>query len=182
MQSPEIITDKAVSGDRQATRDLFRIVYDDLRRVAAARLAGEAVGNTLTATALVHEAFLKISPEAEWNDSAHLFRTAAKVMRHVLIDAARRRNSAKRGGLMDRKELDAEQVVVNRRAIDPVEFDEAINRLESASPQACSVFELRHYAELTWEQIAKELGISVEKANSLWEYAAAKIQQSLSAP
>jgi RNA polymerase sigma factor (TIGR02999 family) len=182
MNRPDDITEQAVAGDRQATRDLFRAVYDDLRRVAAARLAGEAPGQTLTATALVHEAFLKLGPESLWNDSAHLYRTAAKVMRQILIDAARRKQSLKRGGILDRQDLNSDQVAASRNPIDPVEFDEAIGKLEAANPLASTVFEMRYYAGLTWENIAQELGISVEKTESLWSYARAKLAQSLSAP
>lgn len=176
------ITDQAVDGDRQATRDLFRAVYDDLRRVAAAKLAGEVPGQTLTATALVHEAFLKLGPESLWNDAAHLYRTAAKVMRQILIDAARRRQSLKRGGLLDRQQLHSDHPAARRTPIDPVEFDEAIRSLEATNPPASAVFEMRYYAGLTWEIIAQELGLGVEKVESLWRYARAKLAQSLSAP
>ena len=179
MDNPDEIVNQAVSGSRQATRDLFRVVYDDLRIVAAARLAGETPGQTLTATALVHEAFLKLNPESKWNDSAHLYRTAAKAMRQILIDAARRKNSLKRGGPIDRQDISCDETMARRNPIDPVEFQEAIERLEAASPQAAEVFELRYYAGLTWEHIAQTLGVSVEKTESLWRYARAKLASSI---
>lgn len=179
MENPDEIINQAVAGSRQATRDLFRVVYDDLRRVAAAHLAGEAPGQTLTATALVHEAFLKLNPESQWNDPAHLYRTAAKAMRQILIDAARRKKSLKRGATFDRQDIFCNEMMSRRNPIDPVEFQEAIERLEAANPQAAEVFELRYYAGLTWENIAQFLGVSVEKIESLWRYARAKLASSI---
>jgi RNA polymerase sigma factor (TIGR02999 family) len=180
MNNVDRIIEQTVAGDRNATRNLFGIIYDDLRKAAAARLAGEDPGNTLTPTALVHEAFIKLGSEATWNDSAHLYRTAARAMRQILVDAARRKKSQKRGGGRDRNNFDPNEAPARPVIFDPVELHEAIERLEAASSQAVEVFELRYYAGLTWEEIAQNLGISVEKTESLWSYVRAKLMQSLS--
>lgn len=182
MPSAEDIIEDAAAGDGRATRDLFRIVYDDLRRMAAARLAGEAPGQTLSPTALVHEAFLKLGADMQWNDSAHLYRTAAKAIRQILIDVARRKQALKRGGFRERSDADPAAIAGKRMTFDPVEFDEAMQQLDAAHPQAAAVFELRFYAGLTWAKIADELGVSVEKVETLWCYARAKLSCSLSEP
>lgn len=182
MASPEELVDHAISGQTQATHELFRHIYDDLRRVAAAHLAKESPAQTLTATALVHEAFLKLSPQTSWIDAAHLYRTSARAIRQILIDAARRKRSQKRGGGADRADIPPEEIPAGAQTLDPVEFHEAINRLEGANPMAAEVFSLRYFGGLTWEQIATALGVSVEKTESLWAYARAKLAQSLSEP
>lgn len=182
MSEPDRIIQSAVSGNQQATRELFHLVYDDLRRVAAARLAGEAPGQTLTATALVHEAFLKLAPESKWNDSAHLYRTAARAIRQILIDAGRRKRTLKRGDNLQRVQA-ADMEIQNRTPVlDPLELHDSLEALESVCPEAAAVFDLRFYAGLTWENIAETLGISVEKADSLWSYARARLAKGLTPP
>lgn len=182
MNEPERIIRSAMSGNQQATRELFHLVYDDLRRVAAARLAGEAPGQTLTATALVHEAFLKLAPESKWNDSAHLYRSAAKAIRQILIDAARRKRTLKRGDNMERSEIPDGEIVDRKPTLDQLEFHESLESLEAVCPDAAAVFDLRFYAGLTWEKIAETLEISVEKTESLWAYARAKLAKTLTPP
>jgi RNA polymerase sigma factor (TIGR02999 family) len=182
MNRSEDIANRAIEGDNRATRELFQTVYQDLRRVAGAKLAGEAPGQTLTATALVHEAFLKLGPESQWNDKTHLFRTAAKVMRQILIDAARRKETSKHGGSHNHQELFPDDAIARTSKIDPAEFDEAVQKLDAVNPLACAVLELRHYGGQTWEEIAAELSVSVEKVESLWKYARAKLIQSLTPP
>lgn len=182
MSLSDDIIDRASAGHRRATHELFRAIYDDLRRVATAQLAQEAPGQTFTATALVHEAFLKLSPQSQWNDAAHLYRTAAKAIRQILIDAARRKRSQKRGGTQERIDVPPDELAAIPAALDPIEFHEALDRLDAANAQAAEVFSLRYFGGMTWEAIAQTLGVSVEKTEALWAYSRAKLAQSLSEP
>lgn len=169
------IVDQAIAGNRNATRDLFHTVYDDLRRLAAAQMTGEPPGITLTPTALVHESFLKISADVQWNDPAHLYRTAARAMRQILVDAARRRRSLKRGGDFDRREVDPEQLATGKKPFDLLELDEALETLQQANADAAIVVVLRYFAGMTWVEIAQTLELSVDKVESLWGYGRAKL-------
>lgn len=182
MPSTDDIIDRAADGDRRATRELFETVYGDLRRIAAAQLAGEPPGQTLSPTALVHEAFLKLSPDAQWKDAQHLYRTAARAIRQILFDVARRKHSLKRGGGAARVGISASDLPARAPTVNPVELHEALEQLTSANAAAGDVFTLRHFAGLTWEQIANELEISVEKTESLWAYARARLARALTEP
>lgn len=182
VSSTDDILDRAADGDRRATRELFQAVYADLRRVAAARLKGEAPGQTLSPTALVHEALLRLDFEAEWHDASHLYRTAANTIRRILVDRARQKRSLKRGAAADRADLSASELPAPPSTIDPVELHEALDLLANANPLAGEVFTLRYFAGLTWSQIAAECDLSVEKTESLWTYARAKLACSLSEP
>src|SRR5438067_489120 len=149
-------------GDPQAAGHLLPLVYDELRRLAAQRLARETPGQTLQATALVHEAYLRLvggDPDRMWNGRAHFFAAAAEAMRRILVDAARRKARQKRGGGLRRRDL------VDRPAPDPdkdlLALDEALNRLATEDPVAAKVVELRQFAGLGHEDIAAALGITV---------------------
>ena len=175
MSNRDDLVEKAAVGDPAAARELFSAVYEDLKRVAAARLAGEAAGHSLSPTALVHESFLKIGPDFQANDATHLYRAAAKAMRLILVDAARRRKSQKRGGGWTRLPTEPDQIAEERFTIDPLHFHEALERLEQANPLAATVVDLRFHAGLTWARIAETMGVSVEKVDSLWRYARARL-------
>jgi RNA polymerase sigma factor (TIGR02999 family) len=159
------------NGDRQAAEQLLPLVYDELRRLAARKLARESPGQTLQATALVHEAYLRLVGDASdrrWNGRSHFFAAAAQAMRHVLVEAARRKARQKRGGGLRRVDL------ADPPAPDPDEallaLDDALNRLASEDRVAAKVIELRQFAGLGHEEIAAALGITVYLARQKWTY------------
>src|SRR5262245_29354953 len=155
------------AGDPQAAEQLLPLVYDELRRLAARRLAGEGPGHTLQPTALVHEAYLKLvgaDPQQPWNGRIHFFAAAAEAMRRILIDHARRKHRARRGGGMKRVELgdidDIEMVTERGEADELPALDEALTQLAVAAPRKTELVRLRYFAGLTLEQAAELLGIS----------------------
>jgi RNA polymerase sigma factor (TIGR02999 family) len=162
-------------GDRQAAAQLLPLVYDELRRLAAQKLAQEKPGQTLDATALVHEAYLRLvgpADEARWTDRGHFFAAAAQAMRNILVDRARRKGSDKRGGGRQRVEL--EDVPVAPAADDDLlALDEALTRLEGEDPEAASVVKLRYFAGLSVEDAAQSLGMSRATAYRHWSFARA---------
>src|SRR5262249_54300978 len=162
-------------GDPSAAEQLLPLVYDELRRLAAQRLAGEGPGHTLQPTALVHEAYLKLvgpGPQPLWNDRVHFFAAAAEAMRRILIDHARRKHRARRGGGMRRIEMedldDVELVARDGDADELLALDEALARLAAADPRRAELVRLRYFAGLTLEQAAELLGISRATANRHW--------------
>ena len=161
-------------GDRQAAEQLLPLVYDELRRLAARKLAHESPGHSLQATALVHEAYLRLvgtAPGHQWDSQGHFFAAAAQAMRHILVEAARRKARRKRGGGRRRTDL------IDVPAPDPDEdllaLDEALDRLATEDPVAAKVVELRQFAGLGHEEIAATLGITVYLARQKWTYARA---------
>jgi RNA polymerase sigma factor (TIGR02999 family) len=171
------LLDAAAAGDRRAAADLLPVVYDELRQMAAARMAGEAVGHTLQPTALVHEAYLRLVGDQEFDHRGHFFAAAAEAMRRILIDHARRRARAKRGGGRGRAELP------DVAAPDPddrlLALDEALTGLAAEDPVAARVVELRQFAGLGHEQVAAALGVTVYVARQKWTYARAWLRDAL---
>lgn len=166
----------ARQGDAAAARLLLPLVYDELRRLAAARLAHEAPGQTLQPTALVHEAYLRLVGDedaARWHDRGHFFAAAAEAMRRILIEAARRKRGPQAGGRLVRRELDVDQTAAPDRSEDLLALDEALERLSAIEPRAAEVVKLRYFAGLTLEQAAMALGISARTADADWAYARA---------
>jgi RNA polymerase sigma factor (TIGR02999 family) len=174
-------------GDPHAAAQLLPLVYDELRRLAAQRLAGEGPGHTLQPTALVHEAYLKLvgpDPRHPWNGRVHFFAAAAEAMRRLLIDHARRKHRARRGGGMKRVErgdLDDIAMVAERGADDLLALDEALTRLAAADPRRAELVKLRYFAGLTLEQAAEQLGISRATAARHWAFARAWLYDALTA-
>jgi RNA polymerase sigma factor (TIGR02999 family) len=167
-------------GDPQAASQLLPLVYDELRRLAALRLAGEAPGHTLQPTALVHEAYLKLvgsDPRQPWNGQVHFFAAAAEAMRRILIDRARRKHRACHGGEMKRVALadldDIEAVTETGGADELLALDEALTQLAAADPRKAELVRLRYFAGLTLEQAAELLGISRATADRHWAFARA---------
>lgn len=168
-------------GDSHAAEQLLPLVYAELRKLAAQKLADEKPGQTLQATALVHEAYLRLvaSPgresgesEPHWNSRGHFFAAAAEAMRRILVDTARGKKSKKRGG--KRVDLDLEQIVVTSGGLDDVlDVDAALSELAKADPQAAELVKLRYFAGLTIPQAAEVLGVSPRNADFLWAYARA---------
>src|SRR5438105_7840640 len=147
------LLDAAAAGDRQAAADLLPLVYDELRKLAAARMAAESPGNTLQPTALVHEAYLRLvspaQPQAAFAGRAHFFAAAAEAMRRILVDAARRKRREKHGGDRDRVDLDAAAPAAPNPRHDLLALDAALTRLAAEDPQAARLVELRHFAGLS---------------------------------
>jgi RNA polymerase sigma factor (TIGR02999 family) len=164
-------------GDPRAVDELLQLVYAELRMLASQKLSREAPGQTLQATALVHEAYLRLVGEQNqsWCSRGHFFATAAQAMRRILIDSARRKKSLKRGGGRERVDLDEAMLVDERRmAVDDLlALDEAIDRLSQADPKVADLVKLRFFAGLTGEQAAQALGISHNTADAYWAYARA---------
>ncbi len=161
-------------GDPLAAEQLLPVVYDELRRLAAEKLAREAPGQTLDATALVHEAYLRlVGPDdaRRWNDRGHFFAAAAQAMRRILVDNARRKRARKRGAGRQRQPLDA--LAAPEIQLEVVALDEALQRLAEADPIKARLVELRYFAGLTSEQAAKVLDISPSTADRHWAYARA---------
>ena len=170
------------AGDPNATDRLLPVVYDELRRMAAARLAAERPGQTLQATALVHEAYLRLLPgdaAQHWNSRGHFFAAAAEAMRRILIEAARRKRSLKAGGDRRRVDLDAVQPAEGARDLDLVALDEALQDLERDEPRKAALVKLRFFAGLTNDAAAEVLGISSATAEKDWAYARAWLKVQL---
>jgi RNA polymerase sigma factor (TIGR02999 family) len=164
-------------GDPHAADQLLPLVYDELRQLAAQKLAAEKPGQTLQPTALVHEAYLRVAgpgvPRA-YKDRGHFFAAAAAAMRRILIDSARRKQAQKRGGGLQREPLDA--VAAPEPDEELLALDEALEKLAAQDPQKARLVELRYFAGLTGEQAAEVLGISPTTADRHWAYARAWLQ------
>jgi RNA polymerase sigma factor (TIGR02999 family) len=163
-------------GDTRAADQLFPLVYDALRELAAAKLAQEAPGQTLQPTALVHEAYLRLVESAaqRWNSRGHFFAAAAEAMRRILVDQARRKRSLKRGGgVQVRQPLDEANVMAPEVGKDLVALDEALGRLAARDAEAAELVKLRFFAGLTSTEAAEALGISPRTASRAWTYARA---------
>jgi RNA polymerase sigma factor (TIGR02999 family) len=174
-------------GDPHAAEQLLPLVYDELRKLAAQKLLQEKPGQTLEATELVHEAYLRLvgsadpsaAKEEHWNSRGHFFAAAAEAMRRILVENARRKQSKKRGG--DRVRLDLEQLAVatSDRPDGVLDIDAALAGLASADPQAAELVKLRYFAGLSIPQAAEVLGVSARSADFLWAYARAWLLRSL---
>lgn len=172
----------ASRGDGQAADKLLPLVYDELRRLAAQKLGQEKPGQTLEATALVHEAYVRlvdVEKPADWDGRGHFFAAAAEAMRRILVDQARRKKRHKHGGDLKRIELiDAPAPADDDRVL---ALDEALTKLAEVDPQAARVVELRQFAGLGNADIASALGITVYKAQQKWTYARAWLSALLQA-
>jgi RNA polymerase sigma factor (TIGR02999 family) len=168
------------AGDTNAAAQLLPLVYDELRRLAAQRLAAEKPGQTLQATALVHEAYLRLAggrQEQRWNSRGHFFAAAAEAMRRILVGAARRKHTLKRGG--DRRAHPLDDVAAPDADEDLVALDEALEKLAAHDLVKARLVELRYFAGLTGEQAAEILGISPTTADRYWAYARAWLRARL---
>jgi RNA polymerase sigma factor (TIGR02999 family) len=161
------------AGDAQAANQLFPLVYDELRRLASAQMAREKPGQTLDATALVHEAYLRLVGDQQFNGRGHFFGAAAEAMRRILVERARRRKTEKRGGNWKRADVNPEQLVAATASEDLLALDAALNRLTATEPQVAELVKLRHFAGLTIPQAAAALGVAPRTADAWWAYARA---------
>jgi len=170
------ILDAVAAGDRQAAAQLLPLVYAELRRLAAERLAREAPGQTLQPTALVHEAYLRLvgtADEQRWNSRGHFFGAAAEAMRRILVESARRKARVKHGGDWQRVDLDEQDVPVRPPPEEILALDEALTRLAVEDPAAAKVVDLHFFAGLSIEEAAEALGVSRATAYRQWTFAKA---------
>jgi RNA polymerase sigma factor (TIGR02999 family) len=170
-------------GDRQALDDLMPLVYDELRRMAHRHMAGERGDHTLQATALVNEAYLKLKEQrgGRWQNRAQFFAVAAQMMRHILVDYARRNTRAKRGGGAQQVTLDEAMLVSKDNADQLLAIDDALRKLEEFDPRKSKVATMRFFAGLSVEETAEALAISVETVGRDWRMARAWLRTELSA-
>jgi RNA polymerase sigma factor (TIGR02999 family) len=163
-------------GDPTAAEQLLPLVYDELRRLAAARLAQEQSGQTLQATALVHDAYLRLiggQQDGRWNSRGHFFGAAAEAMRRIVIENARRRKRLKRGGQHTRVDLDSACSIQEADDLELLALDEALARFAAIEPIKADLVKLRFFAGLTMPQAAEALGVSLATAERYWTFAKA---------
>src|SRR3954470_6359027 len=163
-------------GDPSAAEQLLPLVYDELRKLASRRLAQEQPGQTLQATALVHDAYLRLvggGEPGQWQGRGHFFAAAVEAMRRILVDRAREKGRAKRGGGLRRIDVDAIDLATTATPDQLLAVDEALARLAAADPAAGRLVELRYFAGLTVEEAGKAIGISTATAYRHWNYARA---------
>jgi RNA polymerase sigma factor (TIGR02999 family) len=169
-----------VAGDPQAAAELLPLVYDELRKLAVARLAGEKAGQTLQPTALVHEAYLRLVGDQQFAGRGHFFAAAAEAMRRILVEQARRKGRVKRGGGLRRQPLEGnEPAAGSADAPDLLALDEVLGRLEAASPRRAQLVKLRYFGGLTLPEAAEALGVSRSTAEADWTYAKAWLKREL---
>jgi len=176
------ILSRIEAGDPNATEQLLPLVYDELRRLAARRLAKEKPGQTLQATALVHEAYLRlvdVDKAQHWDSRGHFFAAAAVAMQRLLVDQARRKQRLKRGGKGQRVPLEKIELAYGFPSDELLALDEAISRLELESPEKSKVVQLRFFVGMTHEEVAEALGISAVTARRHWRYARAWLRREM---
>jgi len=172
------------SGDPKAAEQLLPLVYDELRKLAAAKLAKEKPGQTLQATALVHEAYLRlvdVEKAKHWDSRGHFFSAAAEAMRRILVEAARKKKRLKRGGDRVRRQLAEVELPAPVPREDLIALDEALTRLAAVNPPAAELVKLRYFAGLTLPEAAPVLGLSLRSAERLWTYARAWLHDAIQA-
>jgi RNA polymerase sigma factor (TIGR02999 family) len=160
-------------GDPQAAEELLPVVYDELRRLAAQKLSHENPGQTLQATALVHEAYIRLvgTENQQWDGRGHFFAAAAEAMRRILVENARRKGAEKHGGGRQRVPLDSSLLSDDGPLVDLLALDEALNKLARERAAHAELVKLRYFAGLTGEQAAAVLGVSTTTADRYWSYA-----------
>jgi RNA polymerase sigma factor (TIGR02999 family) len=166
-------------GDPHAAEQLLPLVYDELRKLAAQRLAQEMPGQTLQATALVHEAYLRLvdmQKAQAWNSRGHFYAAAAEAMRHILVDQARRKQADKRGGGRRRVELNDADVAYTPPDADLLDIDDALTRLAGEDSQAAQLIQLRYFGGLSLEDAAEVVGLSRSSAYEHWAYARVRLR------
>ena len=172
----------AANGDPSAAEQLLPLIYNELRQLAVRRLANERPDHTLQATALVHEAYLRLVGSADeevWDGRSHFFAAAAESMRRILVEAARRKQSQKRGGDWEKLDIDRIDVSSNDRAERLIAIDEALARFETVDPKKAELVKLRFYVGLSIPEAAETLDMSIATANRHWKYAKAWLQHEM---
>ena len=178
------LLDAAAAGDATAASALLPLVYDELRRLAAQKLAHERPGQTLQATALVHEAYVRLvgrGDEQDWSGRGHFFAAAAEAMRRILVENARRRRAEKHGGGRARQELDSDLLPAAEPREDLLALDEALNKLAAVNRPAAELVQLRYFAGLTLPEAAEAMDMAPRTAGRLWAYARAWLRREVEA-
>ena len=176
------ILNEIEQGDMSAAEQLLPLVYDELRRLAAAKMAHEAPGQTLQATALVHDAYIRlvdVDQAQHWDSRGHFFAAAAESMRRILVERARRKQGRQRGGDRVRVDLDAVDHLTDPKAEEILQVHEGLADLESESPAAAQLVKLRYFARMTHQEAAESLQISRSTADRYWAYAKAALFHAL---
>jgi RNA polymerase sigma factor (TIGR02999 family) len=175
------ILERVEQGDAKAADELLPLVYEELRKLAAAKMAQEAVGHTLQPTALVHEAWLRLvgAPNQDWNSRNHFFMAAAQAMRRILIERARQKSRLKRGGDQQRVPLEELELAANADSETLLLIEEAMQRLAKADPVKARLVELRFFTGLSLEEAAQVLAVSAPTAKRYWAYARAWLFQEI---
>ena len=168
-------------GEEKAADKLLPLVYEELRILASQKLSHEQPGQTLQATALVHEAYIRLvgDNDRNWQNQGHFFASAAEAMRRILVDSARRKKSQKHGGDRARLDLDAEGIQVNLPSDQIIALSDALDVLEQEEPEVAHLVKLRYFVGLTLEQAAEALKISPRSAYRYWSFAKARLHQEL---
>jgi RNA polymerase sigma factor (TIGR02999 family) len=182
MPDVTLLLNNAGSGDPSAAAQLLQLVYDDLRRLAAHRLAHEAPGQTLDATALVHEAYLRLvgeAPDRHWDGRAHFFAACAEAMRRILVENARSRHRLKRGGDRARLPLEEAELLAPEPREDVLALDKALTDLAAKDRAAADLVQLRYFGGLSIPDAAQVLGISPRTAARLWAFARVWLREKL---
>ncbi len=182
MKDVTAILNAIEAGDPQAAGQLLPLVYDELRKLAAVRLAAEAPGNTLTATALVHEAYLRLVGPADaacWDNRGHFFAAAAEAMRRILVDQARRKKTTRHGGGLIRQDLEPDLAAAPQPREDLIALDRALDQLAAKDRVKAELVKLRYFAGLTLAEAAEALGLSERTAGRHWTYARAWLRRAV---
>ena len=175
------LLEAANHGDKQAAADLLPVVYTELRQLAAAKLAREQAGQTLDATALVHEAYLRLVGDQRFDHRGHFFAAAAEAMRRILVESARRKQAAKRGGGAAREDVDPDRIAAPEPPDELLALDEALGKLAAKDPEKAELVKLRYFAGLTADEAAAVLGWSPSTADRHWVYARAWLKRAMDA-
>jgi RNA polymerase sigma factor (TIGR02999 family) len=173
------LLDAAAGGDRKAAADLLPLVYEELRKLAAVRMAVESPDQTLQPTALVHEAYLRLIDVPRWENRGHFFAAAAEAMRRILVDAARRKAAAKHGGEFARLELQPDLAAAPETREDLVALDDALDRLAGEDRLKAELVKLRYFAGLSLAEAAAALGLSERTAGRHWAFARAWLRRAV---
>jgi RNA polymerase sigma factor (TIGR02999 family) len=163
------------------TSELIPVVYEELRKIARGQMSRESGPQTLSATALVHEAWLRVGGEVHWQSRRHFFGAAAEAMRRILIERARAKARMKRGGEFERVELVEVDIEAPTTGEDLIALDEALAKFMREDPEAAEIVSLRYFAGLKWSEIAEMTGMSERELNRQWEYARAWLRTEMSA-
>ena len=173
MSDVTLLLEAANRGDRQAAADLLPLVYDELRKLAAARMEAEAPGHTLDATALVHEAYLRLIGDQQFDGRGHFFAAAAEAMRRILVESARKKSTGKRSSSWIRQPLDNAAIPIQRPEEELLAVHDALDQLAATDSRAAELVKLRYFVGLTLDEAAQAMGISSRTADGVWAYARA---------